>query len=188
MKKYNITNSFTFLIGILFTTICFSQEIYKNNKTDERALFLGSIEESGCFQVYQNGLVQFENNENLNQIDQLNLMQLLKEIGKLDLVFNFEGNEPFWNVQINETTLTFNDNEKRNFKIDFVQDQQSDFVMMFSSKKNEVFGLMKRINIKKNKKEGCQLSLTDNHSVYELYVSIRGVMYKACGSITHASS
>ena len=172
-----------FVFGVIFSISGISQEIYKNNKTKEKAIFTGVIDENNCLQIYENGNFRFEDRENLTQTNQVNFVNLLNEIGKSNLIFNFEGNEPFWNAQISSNMLVFNDNEKRTFKIDFVQDLQADYAMMFSSENTKVFGLIKRINIKKNKEEYCQLSLTDNYTVYEFYVSLEGVMYKGCGSI-----
>lgn len=176
-------NIMLFVFAVIFSISSISQEIYKNNKTKEKAIFTGVIDENNCLQIYENGNFRFEKKENLTQMEQLNLVSFLSEIGKSNLIFNFEGNEPFWNAQISSNTLFFNDNKKHTFKIDFVQDLQSDYAMMFSSKNAKVFGLIKRINIKKNKEKGCQLSLTDNYTVYEFYVSLESVMYKGCGSI-----
>ena len=165
-------NIMLFVFGVIFSISGISQEIYKNNKTKEKAIFTGVIDENNCLQIYENGNFRFEDRENLTQTNQVNFVNLLNEIGKSNLIFNFEGNEPFWNAQISSNMLVFNDNEKRTFKIDFVQDLQSDYAMMFSSENTKVFGLIKRINIIKNKKECCELSLTDNYTVYEFYVNL----------------
>lgn len=176
--------------SILFTLCFFScmlsyaQEIFQNKSTGKEALFLGAYNEDQLLKVYESGQVQYLPSDQLEQIDQLKPIDFLELLSQKKLKFYFEGHEPLWNLTLKDKQLSFYGNETLQASLNYTQDTQSGFNFMFSSKDLGIYGVVLRRDHTLEKTQACNLSTTDDYTVFEIYFTLQGKMYKGCGYIS----
>lgn len=154
-------------------------------KFNTKSIFLGEYTKDSI-KTYTNNTIKYITKDSLKQTNQFTTKEFIKVLDSLDLFFQAEGDEPFWKLKLNSSELTFmkyDFEEEISFKPVISIDKQSGFNIMFKSKNNKVFGLIRRIDTKLETEKSCALSLSDNYLTYEVFVSMDGEVYKGCGSI-----
>ncbi len=160
---------------------------YKNNQT----IFLGSYTEDSI-KVFSKNKIAYIPKKDISNFGRISTDSLLNLMNKHNLQFVFSGNEPFWELSIIRNKLIFEDNEKKVVKIQTVVEENlaSSTLMMFSSSNGSVFGLIKKVVPKENNfgytpENACYLSVTEEFTTYECYLSFYGKIYKGCGMIDY---
>ncbi|QCE42535.1 hypothetical protein [Psychroserpens sp. NJDZ02] len=154
-------------------------------KFNNKSIFLGEYTKDSI-KTYTNDSIRYIAKDSLKQTNQFTPKEFIKILDSLNLFFIAEGDEPFWQLKLNSSELTFMkyDFEKEvSFKPIISIDEQSGFNIMFKSRNNKIFGLIKRIDNKLEAEKSCDLSLSDNYLTYEVFVSMEGKVFKGCCSI-----
>jgi len=154
-------------------------------KFNNQHIFLGEYTEEKI-KTYTNNSINYVTKDSLKQINQYTTKDFIKILDSLNLYFVAGGDEPFWQLKLNSSKLIFMkyDYDKEiSFEPIIYIDEQSGFNIMFKSKSNDVFGLIRRVDSKLEPKKSCNLSLSDNYLVYEAFVTVKGEVFKGCCSI-----
>jgi len=177
--------NFKLTIIILFISFSgYTQEIYTNG-TATNILFLGEYNDKNELKVLLNDSIQFVDQKTLQQTNQHTQKEFLKILDSLNLSFICSGFEPFWDFRLKGNKAWFHDfnGKKEHFTITlFVDEFQSSSTFMFTSFDQKLFGIIIDKGIK-NDEPACNISSTENNSVYEIYVTYNGKMYMGCGVI-----
>jgi len=133
-------------------------------KFNNKSIFLGEYTKDSI-KTFTNNSIKYISKDSLRQTNQFTSKEFITVLDSLNLFFVAEGDEPFWQLKLNSFELTFMkyDYEKEiSFKPIISIDEQSEFNVMFTSKNNEIFGLIRRVDNKLEAKKSCNLSLSDN--------------------------
>jgi len=166
---------------ILSSSSCKSQEVYNKNQ-----IFLGEYNNKNQIKIIKNDSIRFVDKKLLEQTDQFTAKDFIKTIDSLNLYFIGEGDEPFWRIKLSQNSikmLKYDSENEVNYESKIYIDNQSGFNIMFKSTNNEVFGLIRRVDHKLDKKNACSLCITDNFLVYETFITIDKKVYKGCAMI-----
>ena len=172
------------LILLYFSFTTSSQVVYTNG-TETNILFLGEYNDKNELKVLLNETIQFMSQDSLKQSNQYNQKEFLTIIDSLNLSFVCSGFEPFWDFRLKGNKAHFEgfDGKKVNFKIETYTDEfQSSNSFMFQSIDHQLIGIILNKGMK-NPKTACNLSTTENYTIYEVYLTYKGKMYQGCGTI-----
>lgn len=102
---------------------------------------------------------------------------------KKSLNGHFEGNEPFWNMEIKNSRIILhcgNDELTDTLQIN----KKQAYSETYAFKGRQVFGI-----IKKSGKGGCTLDITEeDHPSHEIYFSYKNETYMGCGQLNEAEN
>ena len=148
-----------FIIFCLIFQLSSCQEKFNN-----QAIFLGEYTKDSI-KTFTNNSIKYISKDSLRQTNQFTSKEFITVLDSLNLFFVAEGDEPFWQLKLNSSELTFMkyDYEKEvSFKPVISIDEQSGFNVMFKSENNKIFGLIRRVDNKLEAEKSCNLSLSDN--------------------------
>ena len=179
-------------LGLL--TTAYGQEVYRDKSSGESFLFLGEITlDKQELKVFHEGVISFKAQNQLEQDGLLIGKEFTDALFSQGLYFQLDGYEPFWSVRITQdelTALTFGngDEGKGQYAIHFYSDARSmspTFFAMFISENGRVFGTINNIGLTpRQEQKVCEFNIPGNgDSLYEVYISMDGVIYKGCATI-----
>lgn len=178
--------SILFAITCIFPTPIFPQDIYQH-KTYEKVISLGSIDiNNNKTKSYINkeSKILYLNTSELEKIDELSSKDYLEQISLYSLYFKGGGDEPFWDIALNdkEAFLTYGDSDDvKHFNIKaYFNNNQHAMRFTFSSKDKDIvfFGLVRRSDNDK-----CQFSLSEENQIYEITLTTERGIYLGCASV-----
>jgi uncharacterized membrane protein len=178
-----------YIILLLLSTAGLSQEVFKDSVSKKEYLFIGSVKEDSL-KLLINKKVKWIKKEALVQTKKIRSKEFIKLVFNSKLFFEAEGDEPFWRAEIGSNKLTvFNStNGKRKIYDISIRTNDGDidnsFYCMFSDKKGTTYGLIRGLGLFPKEQLYCQLCLSEETSVYEVFINIEGLIYKGCAIIT----
>lgn len=167
----------------------FTQNEYLIENTNDTILSLGSATNKDDFYIKKNELKTFYKNEveyrDLDDLVLVNVMsskEFLERIKLENLMFVFEGTEPFWKAEINANEICFTlfDNSSFDADIQFRYNEiNNTFNIGFSSKEITVYGVISKVEC------DCLYEIEDRleHAEYKLNLVINNLVYSSCGSL-----
>ena len=153
---------------------------------NDKYIFLGEYNDQEELKIYKNDSVYLLKENILEQTYQYKPNEFMQVLHENDLYFIAEGDEPYWSFKLNLFELCFekyDSTKEEQFHIDIYVDKQSGFNLMFKSKDNRAFGLIRKINYKLQQENSCSLGLSDNYLIYEVFITIDGELFKGCSMI-----
>lgn len=148
--------------------------------------FLGEYTSENKIKVFEKNTVKFVDKDFFSSLYEYETEEFLDVMETHDLYFIVEGDEPFWQLKLEKSKLSFlkyDLNKEIHFESEIYVDKQSGFNIMFKSKDNTTFGLVRKVDPKLNKIDSCSLGLTENYTTYQAFITYKGVMYKGCCTI-----
>lgn len=165
------------LLLIFYGYKVYPQDIYSYNGVE--SLSLGEIDtERNKIKVHEKGQIFYRDIDALSKINELTTREYVNKISKLKLYFNGGGDEPSWEISINNKEVfidLYNGTMLHsNIRISY-DDNFHSMKFMFISEENNAFGLVRRSD-----NDNCGLAVTENQEIYEVVVSIAQEIYQGC--------
>jgi uncharacterized membrane protein len=178
-----------YIILLQIPTVGLSQDVFKDSISKKEYVFIGSIKEDSL-KLLINRKVKWIKKEALVQTNKIQSKEFINLVFNNQFFFEAEGDEPFWRAEIRSNKLTvFNSTNGKRKKYDIViktndGDIDRSFYFMFSDKKRYLYGLIRGLGLFPKEQKKCQLCLSEETSVYEVFINIEGVIYKGCAIIS----
>lgn len=174
------------VLCLLASNLSFAKEIYVDESLGKEYLFLGSIEEGRkkWLDLQNNNVEWIENARLHQQSGQLTPGAFHEKITKTGLAFYAEGSEPHWNAVISEDELHISmpgeASQDLAIKVDMTKEPLDGiFLLMFQSEDHHAFGAIRKLWWD----TPCELAITDEVSVFEVFISYRGAVVKGCARL-----
>ena len=167
------------------------QELFVDNISGDTCLFVGCIEDENKLKVYEQGKFTSKDHTNLTQVGLLIGNEFTDKLFEEGLCFELDGYEPFWNASIFKNTLSLwlsEDDSSKQYNINTYTSERSSssvFFMMFISECGTIFGTINNIGLTyDNQCRICEYNISEEgQSLYEVYISVKGSIYKGCVTI-----
>lgn len=171
---------------LIFSVQCFSQEILRDSVSKNNYVFIGGVNKEKIKVLGKGNRVEWKDMHGLVPAGYRTSADFLRSIFKSHLYFECEGDEPFWKAGLSAGQFSFTDGstgkEKKYQVIVNTNDGDIDesFSLMFKAKNGEVYGLIRSLGLYPEKQETCSLCLTEEKSIWEVFINVKGRLYKGC--------
>lgn len=195
MFKTNLKNNLKMKTNLLKSLILFftsintahSQEVLKNLTSSKEYFFIGGLQ-SDSIKVLSNGSLLWINNKTLTQTNKLPTKDFIKKIFNNNLFFEANGDEPFWRATITKNKLIFNNSNSKKTTYDIqinanTSDIDGSFYFMFNDKNGKAFGIIRGLGFYPKDQKKCDLCLTEEATLYEVFIKVENSIYKGCASL-----
>lgn len=172
-----------------------AQELFIDKMANDTCLFIGNIcmDQDIKLKVFENGDIRYKSLTDLMQVDILVGSEFTNELFNSDLCIKLDGYEPFWEGTIFKDTLCLYQPEDDTFLKYKVSLQINDgslnpnILIMFISDSGSIFGAINYLGMNLDHKCGfCQYIIPeDGESLYEVFISIKGRVYRGCATIEY---
>ena len=178
------------LLSLFFLSLPLShaKEIFTDEVTGNEYLFLGSLsphENDLKLLDLKKGTVVWLDKNKLRHTDLLSPGEFLKKVFENGFVFYGEGDTPHWAAKISENKLLLLMPEAEGvesipIKIDVDKHPIDNvFLMTFQSEDHQTYGVIRKLWFD----TPCGISLTDESSVFEIFINSNGEVRKACARL-----